>query len=617
MPFVSFIAVSYNHSKFLIETLNSIKNQSFVIDFEIIITDDASKDNSVELIQDWVAQNKNKIKIQTLFNSENIGLCKTLNCAIGLANGHWIKPIACDDILELNYLDSVISVVNSYNTIGLVCTDMSHIKSDGTMIRESNWEYNQTEISNEIVNDFNNLLKGQYLNAPTLLYKKEIWEQLGGYDETLIFEDWDFLLRAKKRTKFVVIKESLVCYRMHDNNMHLNFKTNERYLVDSILLLKKHLTKETKDVVRNEVIKQIASLLPINENKAIEFWEQEYEWLKSDKKGPLVSVFIPAYNAELYIENAIRTCLLQTYTNFEIIIVNDGSTDNTSVIVEKLKNTEDRIQIYHNETNLGLSPTRNRGVELCKGDYIALLDADDLMHPMRLEKQVEYLINNQEYNAVSSWMEQFDESGNRKRIRYSKDLNKIKSKSIFYSPVSHAASMFKANVLKKLGYRKEFIFAEDHDLWIRFLQNYSIDVIPVVLYYYRSHATQSIKPGNEIRKEQSYLNIIQSIHTYFKIDSTDKLRRIHLKYLFQEEKMDNYILFRQWEDYLKKLLNTNQGYLDSSTFRNFVFANYWQNNFIKCYSKFNIIQCIMLLQSPFSRFTNIQKFRFLVKKLFK
>lgn len=617
MPFVSFIALSFNHSKFLIETLNSIKNQCFVIDFEIIITDDASKDNSVELIQAWVAQNKNEIKIQTLFNSENIGLCKTLNCAIAMAKGQWIKPIACDDVLENKYLEKFITEINKDVSIGLVCSDMSHINNNGVKIRESNWIYNQTEISYSIVNDFNNLLKAQYLNAPTLFYKKELWEKLGGYDESLIFEDWDFLLRAKKITNFVAIKESLVRYRMHENNMHLNFKTNERYVTDSIKLLKKYLSEENKDLLRNEVTKHIASLLTINENKAIEVWGQEYDWLKLDKKGPFVSVLVPVYNAEAYIENAIKSILYQTYRNIELIIINDGSTDETVKKINSLIIHDSRIKLFDNTINLGLIDTLNFGLEQCNGDFIARMDADDLISPNRINKQIEYLIQNPSICAVSSWMEEFDESGNNKIIKYRNDINEIKSVSIFYSPVSHAASMFRASILKELGYRKEYTFAEDYDMWIRYLQIYKVGVIPEVLYYYRSHPTQSIKPGNESKKELSYLNIIESIHSYFKIHSTDELRRFHLKYLFNYTKLGSYDLFKQWDAYLHNFLYSKNGYIEFESFRKFVFKNYWQNNFIQCFPILNVNQCVQLVQSPFCLFSNIQKLKFIVKKLLK
>ena len=107
LPFVSFIALSYNHARFLVETLNSIINQRTNVQFEIIITDDASKDNSVDLINSWIKENKGELQIKTIFNEKNEGLCKILNKAVSIASGKWIKPIACDDILDDSYLELI------------------------------------------------------------------------------------------------------------------------------------------------------------------------------------------------------------------------------------------------------------------------------------------------------------------------------------------------------------------------------------------------------------------------------------------------------------------------------------------------------------------------------
>lgn len=328
---------------------------------------------------------------------------------------------------------------------------------------------------------------------------------------------------------------------------------------------------------------------------------------------PLVSVLIPAYNAALYIEKAIDSVLAQTYQNIEIVVVNDGSKDGTAELLENIKLKDSRVLVFHNEKNLGLSPTRNKGVKLCNGKFIALLDADDLIAPERLEKQVEFLENNQSFSAVSTWMEEFDVKGNNKTIRYRRDLNEIKSVSMFYSPVSHAASMFHASVLKQLGYRNEFFFAEDYDMWIRFLQNHKVGVIPEVLYYYRSHATQSIKPGNELKKQESHLKIIESIHSYLQIESTDELRKFHLSYLFNQEEITTFDTFQQWDTYLQKLMYAKNSYLDKEAFQQFVWVNFWQTPFYSLLPKMNWKERIVTIQSPFCKLSKVSKMKILIK----
>jgi glycosyltransferase involved in cell wall biosynthesis len=618
MPFVSFIALSFNHSKFLIETLNSIKTQSNHIDFEIIITDDSSKDNSVELIQDWVAQNNNEIKIQTLFNSENRGLCKTLNCAIGLAKGQWIKPIACDDILENNYLESIFKLIIKDDSIGLVCTDMSHINNNGIKIRESNWTYNQTDISNTIVNEFNNLLRAQYLNAPTLFFKRELWEKLGGYDESLIFEDWDFLLRAKKITKFAAIKESLVRYRMHENNMHLNFKTDKRYVIDVIKLLKKHLNETSKLIIREKVIKEITNLIPIDEDEALRIWRKEIAWLRKEEIiQPLVSVLIPVYNTERYIENAINSILFQTYSNIELIIVNDGSTDNSESIINKFVLTNNKIKYYPNTENLGISKTRNIGLSHCIGDFIVLLDSDDICAPNRIEKQTEFLIKNTGYKAVSSWMQEFGNK-NPKQYRYNHDFETLKCVSVFYNPVSHAATMFDSKALKEIGYDENYSYAEDYHMFLRFIQKYKISCLQESLYFYRIHPNQSIGENNKNLQEQNEKQLSEYIASWYWNSKQESDIALYFHYIKKCERINDATSFVKWDYFLQRLYFnvSDKKLLNTEKLVDFIYKNYWFDNFSNHFKHFSIIQLTNVLRSPFCKFSSLSKFKYIVKKLF-
>lgn len=103
---------------------------------------------------------------------------------------------------------------------------------------------------------------------------------------------------------------------------------------------------------------------------------------------PLVSVLMPAYNAERYIEQAIRSVMAQTVSDWELVVVDDASRDGTVPIVETLAREEPRIRLYRNPRNLGAARTRNRGLDLCRGQYVALLDCDDVWYPDKLEKQL-------------------------------------------------------------------------------------------------------------------------------------------------------------------------------------------------------------------------------------
>ncbi len=128
-------------------------------------------------------------------------------------------------------------------------------------------------------------------------------------------------------------------------------------------------------------------------------------------KIPLISVVMPVYNSEKYLEEAINSILNQTFTDFEFIILNDGSTDKTEDII--LSYSDSRILYIKNKTNLQIVKTLNKGIELASGKYIARMDSDDISSPERFEKLIEFMENNHEIDICSTWLETF---GNRKKI---------------------------------------------------------------------------------------------------------------------------------------------------------------------------------------------------------
>ena len=109
---------------------------------------------------------------------------------------------------------------------------------------------------------------------------------------------------------------------------------------------------------------------------------------------PLVSIITPAYNCEKYIGECIESVINQTYSNWEMIIVNDKSTDNTKNVIEKYIKKDNRIKIYNQESNLGVSAARNKSIELSNGRFIAFLDSDDMWKADKLEKQINFMIDN-------------------------------------------------------------------------------------------------------------------------------------------------------------------------------------------------------------------------------
>lgn len=177
---------------------------------------------------------------------------------------------------------------------------------------------------------------------------------------------------------------------------------------------------------------------------------------------PLVTVFIPAYNAGQYIKETVESVLRQTYGHFELLIVNDGSTDETVQIIEGFQ--DPRIRLCHNDRNRGLSYTRNRGLELATGEYIAFLDADDLALPHRLQTQVAFLEAHPQYNLVGSWFHTMTD-GAVKRQRYHAGQYKIRNAGMVFMPMLTTSTiMIRTSFIreKRLSYSEAYFVAEDH-----------------------------------------------------------------------------------------------------------------------------------------------------------
>lgn len=207
--------------------------------------------------------------------------------------------------------------------------------------------------------------------------------------------------------------------------------------------------------------------------------------------APSVSVVMPAYNAEKYLREAIDSILSQTYTDFEFIIINDGSTDATKEIIQSY--TDPRIVYIENEVNSGICVTLNKGLDAARGKYIARMDSDDIALPNRLETQVRYMEAHPEIGVAGSDIEIFYENGEKSQIvNYDTDAESCKANLIFSATLAHPAAFIRTSVLNdhQLRYDSFFHGMEDHHLWWRIAKLSKITNIPKVLLRYRQHTSQ-------------------------------------------------------------------------------------------------------------------------------
>ena len=238
-----------------------------------------------------------------------------------------------------------------------------------------------------------------------------------------------------------------------------------------------------------------------------------------------ISVLMPVYNSQLYLKEAIESVLAQTYKNFELLIINDGSTDRSEEIIRSFK--DERIVYIKNEKNLGLVSALNIGLKKSIGKFIARMDADDISLPQRFEKQINFLNTHSEVAVISTKLLIIDESG--KEVGFwNDDFDCTSQKDILLNMpkincIGHPTVMMRSEAVKKFGYNKKFKNSEDWALWLTLLSNnFVIDKIDEVLLKYRVHETGTIVNAN---KENVNKRIIRFKRKYI----LDKLTHFHFK----------------------------------------------------------------------------------------
>lgn len=199
-----------------------------------------------------------------------------------------------------------------------------------------------------------------------------------------------------------------------------------------------------------------------------------------------ISVLMPAYNCGKYISQAIRSILNQTFKDFEFIIIDDGSTDNTEEIVNSFKDS--RI-IYRKTENKGTAGALNYGLELCSNELVARIDADDLNIPARLETQINFLEENPDYDIVASWSVYFKDPGKILfLLKEPVEHNDIHDYLDLHNPLNQSAVIYKKDFILKEKYNESFMYNEDFELFYRIRGNARFYNIPRFLAYARVRA---------------------------------------------------------------------------------------------------------------------------------
>lgn len=207
-----------------------------------------------------------------------------------------------------------------------------------------------------------------------------------------------------------------------------------------------------------------------------------------NKNMPLVSIVVPCYNHEMYVEQTIESIVNQTYKNIELIVIDDGSKDNSVEVIKRLREKYDFIFIYRE--NKGLSATLNEGIKLSKGKYFSACASDDKLVLDKIEKQVNFMESNNQYAMCYGNYIMFTDDGKEKNI----DVKNPKSGFIFDrlimgNFIPAVTQMIRKDVFNDVGLFDESLYIEDWDMWLRISNKYQVGYLDAYLAYYRKHET--------------------------------------------------------------------------------------------------------------------------------
>lgn len=507
---VTIVIPVYNGSNFMKVAIDSAIAQTYD-NKEILVINDGSTDNGET--EKIALSYGNKIRY---IKKENGGVATALNLAIKEMKGDYLSWLSHDDIYKPYKIEKQIETIKKLeDKTTILFSNVELIDEKGEIFCTTN--YSNLMTHKELCQGIYPVIKGT-VNGCSMLISKKCFDKVGLFNENLkTSNDYEMWLRLFKEFKSYLIEEPLIQYRIHKNQD----TTKSPYTL-------KEANKLWVDIINNLTIEEIESwgFEPFNVymdlyfqmyySKYNEAYPVAYKKAKEiyDKSTPKVSIIMPCYNSEKYIEKAIQSVLDQTYRNFELIIIDDDSTDKTWKIIEQYAKKDFRVICTKKDENeKGISKSMNKGIEMARGKYITRMDSDDIIIPEKIFRQVQFLDKNEEYGVCSVNIAMMDNLGN----IYNENVypeQKVPSEWTFLwtNPVPNAPCMYRASIIKDNNITfSDLKTAEDYDFLEKLITKTKVYMINLPLYYYRYNEKSTY---NKNRKE-TFKNSLKISEKYY------------------------------------------------------------------------------------------------------
>jgi len=264
---------------------------------------------------------------------------------------------------------------------------------------------------------------------------------------------------------------------------------------------------------------------------------------------PAISVIMSVYNGEAYLKEAVESVINQTFKDWELVIINDCSTDSTAEILCELSKRDERIKVHNNEVNLRLPTSLNKAISLSEGKYIARMDADDICLPERLEKQFKFM---EEHNDVALSSCRFMTVKNGVYMSGGAggrcDDRAVRAMLFVANPILHPGVIAKAEVMKKYNYDTTLTCTEDLELWTRMAMNsQKMQILDECLLIYRLHDKQITSTTLE-RQHTEVLKIQDKYYGTLASSMDESMKEFYISGVYFKEKADvsKYLEFAKW-----------------------------------------------------------------------
>jgi len=508
---VSIIVTSYNQALFLEQAIDSLLSQTYE-NLEIIVVDDGSTEqNTIDLLRKI-----SQLPRIRVIRQMNLGVASARNNGYLASTGEYVQFLDGDDFLCNEKIEKQVRQLEANSGFDVALSD--YYLTDANKTRK--WQDSTPKFSSFKLDMPDFLFKWDRgcLSIPIhcALFNRKIIPALPFVDGMFSHEDWIFWVSISANApRFVILEEPLVYYRIHDKSSNVPTPRGLAWL-RAICEIQKTVKGLPENFLEESLRHFCGNYLPRIIRCAGNVDDGNSFGCRKNAivRNPLVSVIMPCYNSvrtpikRKYIDMAIRSIIKQTYVNWELIAIDDGSKDDTLDYLLEWGKTDSRIKVLPLSENVGVAKALNAGAQRAEGKYLARMDDDDISFPRRLELQVELLEREPDIDLVGAATYVIDEDSKIDCIlsRCETYESSLKLAVGGDSPFVHGSIVVRKTAFDNVGgYNPDdqYMWAEDYELWYRLLKNGRGCNISSPLYGYRDYATSVSKTKHDKQRESS------------------------------------------------------------------------------------------------------------------